>query len=364
MTSAIILGDSTHNTLSLVRSLGQARVPFILLLNGEHDTCNVTRSKYMRHGQLIHISHTDEALPILRSLTLTDTAKIICTYDEAAELIDRYEEELSSKFITPCRGKRIGQLFNKDKQCALASSCGLTVPKSCLFHRGNDIEDISLPYPIILKPLYSTKGEKSDIHICHSRQELEEALNKASACSDYILQEFIDKEYELNCVGISTDTGIIIPGAIHKLRHYPTIIGTCSYGIYDLVQTLDLNIYGIKEFLNTSNYHGPFSIEFLHCKGKNYFMEVNFRNDGLAYMATAAGANLHAKYIDDSYPLDLNKTESIYMMNYSIDYLHVKEGRISRMQWLRDFFRTRCFINASLRDPMPLLAYYLKKFKK
>lgn len=361
MTSAIILGDSTHNTLSVVRSLGQARVPFILLLSGEHDTCNVARSKYLRHNKLIRIGQTDDALPILRSMTLTEAAKIICTYDEAAELVDRNEEELSSKFITPCRGKRIGQLFNKDAQCALARSCGLTVPESRLFHRGDDIDDLSLPYPVIIKPLYSTKGEKSDIHICHSKQELVDALNTASACNDFILQEFIDKEYELNCVGISTDAGIIIPGAIHKLRHYPNIVGTCSYGIYDLAQTLNINLDGIKEFLDTANYHGPFSIEFLHCKGKNYFMEVNFRNDGLAYMATAAGANLHAKYINESYPIDFSKTKSIYMMNYSIDYLHVKEGRISKSRWWRDFLRTRCFINASLSDPMPTLAYYLKK---
>lgn len=364
MTRAIILGDSTHNTLSVVRSLGQARVPFILLLNGEHDTCNVARSKYMRRNQLIRISHSDEALSILRSMELTETAKIICTYDEAAELVDRYEEELSNKFVTPCRGKRIGQLFNKDIQCALARSCGLTVPKSRLFHRGDDIEDLSLPYPVILKPLYSTKGEKSDIHICHSKQEFEEALIETSACDDFIMQEFIDKEYELNCVGVNTDTGIIIPGAIHKLRHYPTIVGACSYGIYELAKSLDINFDGIEKFMNIANYHGPFSIEFLHYKGKNYFMEVNFRNDGLAYMATAAGANLHAKYIDESYPLDLDKTRSIHMMNYSIDYLHVKEGRISKSRWWRDFFRTRCFINASLSDPMPTLAYYLNKFKR
>ena len=29
----------------------------------------------------------------------------------------------------------------------------------------------------------------------------------------------------------------------------------------------------------------------------------------------------------------------------------------------RDFFRTKCFINVSFRDPMPILAHYLNKFK-
>ena len=39
-------------------------------------------------------------------------------------------------------------------------------------------------------------------------------------------------------------------------------------------------------------YHGPFSVELLHKNAKNYFMEVNFRHDGLAYAATASGVNL------------------------------------------------------------------------
>lgn len=362
MNQAIIIGDSTHNTLSVVRSLGKVGIPFVLLLNCEEDICNVAKSKYLRRNKLICINSTDEALPILRSMAITETAKIICTYDEAAEFVDENETELSSKFITPCRGKRIGQLFNKEAQCALARSCGLTVPKSCLFHRGDNTHTSLLPYPIILKPLYSTKGEKSDIHVCHSKNEFEQALNATSSCDDFILQEFIDKEYELNCIGISNNKGIIIPGGIVKKRHYPMITGACSFGKYKLADTLTVNYTSIKEFIKKTCYYGPFSVEFLHTKdGKDYFMEVNFRNDGLAQIVTDAGVNLHAKYINESYPLDLDKTRSIYMMDYSIDYLHVKERRISKSRWWRDFFRTRCFINASLRDPMPVLGHYLKK---
>ena len=52
------------------------------------------------------------------------------------------------------------------------------------------------------------------------------------------------------------------------------------------------------------------------------------------------------------------------MMNYSIDPLHIKEGRITRRQWLRDLLRTRVFINASIRDFAPTLAYYKNKLFK
>lgn len=124
---------------------------------------------------------------------------------------------------------------------------------------------------------------------------------------------------------------------------------------------MDIDISGIEKFLHSVNYYGPFSVEFLHYNGKNYFMEVNFRNDGLYQTATAAGANLHALYVNDAMKFNLQKVHKIYMMNYAIDYLHVKEGRISKMKWWRDFMRTRCFINFSISDPMPVVAHYLKK---
>lgn len=362
MNNVIIIGDTTHNTLSAVRSLGVARIPFILILKGNDEACNVAKSKYVRRNRLFRINGIDECKHLLESLS---DGIIICTFDEAAEWIDRHEPELSKKFVTPCRGKQIGTLFNKAEQCKLAEDCGLTVPKSRLYRRGEDIAKIDIPYPIILKPLQSTQGEKSDIHIANNSVEFAGALANQSECSEFILQEFIDKEYELNCLSCHTDKEIIIAGAIQKKRHYPLITGACSFGHFQPVDQFGIDTTALKRFLERSNYHGPFSAEFLHTKnGKNYFMEVNFRNDGLAQTATDAGANLHALYVDSQRNYDARKVHPIYMMNYSIDYLHVKEGRTSRLTWWRDFLRTRCFINFSFRDPMPVLTYYLTKLKK
>ena len=103
---------------------------------------------------------------------------IICTFDEAAEFIDKHEEELSRTFTTPCRGKHIGDLFNKDAQCRLAKECGLTVPESYIFNRNDIPAKLPLDYPVILKPLYSTQGEKSDIHICRNKKRPPTSLCK------------------------------------------------------------------------------------------------------------------------------------------------------------------------------------------
>ena len=93
-------------------------------------------------------------------------------------------------------------------------------------------------------------------------------------------------------------------------------------------------------------------------------MEVNFRNEGLAYASTCAGANLHALYMDSTQVIDWRKFRKTYMMNYSVDLLYVKEGDISFLRWFKDLLKTRCFINICFSDLGPVLAYYKHKILK
>ena len=205
--SVIVVGDSTNNTLSIIRSLGEANIEQTLILKCDKDICFVAESKYLKNSPIYHIAVIEDCMPILEQMK-KDTGKkkyLICSFDEAAVFIDENESILAPFFYTPTRGKQIGELFNKDKQCKLANECGLVVPKSQNFHRTENLDDLVLNYPILLKPLNSVKGEKSDIHICHNKIEMEKALLMESHCSDFILQEFIDKEYEIDCIGVRTE---------------------------------------------------------------------------------------------------------------------------------------------------------------
>lgn len=355
---AIILGDSFNNTLGLIRSLGEAKVDIVLVLVGE-DRLHISNSRYLHTDKVYKIANIEDCLPIIDKLY--DPSKrqyIICSNDKAAQYIDLYEAILSKHFITPMRGKQLGNIMNKDVQCELAKECGLKVPASIIFDRGNEFPN-NCSYPILLKPTNSNTGLKSDIHICNTYKEVEECLDKESDCRKYIVQEYIPKEYEINLIGVSTDKGVYIPGGIKKLRHYPTIYSPCSYGIYLSCDELGIDTTPIKKIMEKVGYFGPFSAEFLHYKGNNYFMEVNFRHDGLAYTATAAGANLLKFYIyEDTHIKKIRKT---YMMDLSIDYCHVKKGTITKYQWLKDFLRTGCQLNFNWKDPMPTLCYYWNK---
>lgn len=355
---ALIIGDSTHNTLSVVRSLGEAKIGFALILVTDDDFCNVRYSKYIDNSHLYIVSElkkSDEIIHIYEDQNI----KIICTFDTAAMYVDSLEEELCIHFRTPANGKHIGELFEKEAQCRLAVQCGLTVPKSQSYNRNNPIYDIAIPYPILLKPAVSVEGEKSDIHICNNNAELSNALHSESRCDEFIVQEFIDKEYEIDCIGVRTEQGMYMPGGIRKYRHYPKLTGAGAYGIFQPMEKYNINTQAVERFLEAANYYGPFSVEFLHADDKDYFMEVNFRNEGLAYAATCAGANLHALCVRPDYIIQRDKIKSVYMMNYSIDFMYVKDGSITLRHWLRDFFRTRCFININFKDLKPIIKHYL-----
>ncbi len=357
--TAIVIGDSTNNTLSVVRSLGEGGVKQILILVGENDFCNVKYSKYLRHTDVYAIEKIKNIGSILNAIDAQGQL-LICTFDKAAMWVDENEQWLSKKFLTPCRGNRIGDLFNKEAQCRLAEECDLTVPKSVVFKRGDKFPQ--MVFPLLIKPLLSVAGEKSDIHICCNTVEVNEALSANSTCNAFIVQQYIEKIYELDCIGVSTDDDVILSGAVRKIRHYPPSIGAGAYGKFIPIKETDIDIDGVNQFIRKSGYHGPFSVEFLHTSDeKNYFMEVNFRNEGLAYASTCAGANLHAVYAG-AMPYDQMIIKSCYMMNYSLDYLYVKSGELKLSRWIRDLMRTRCFINFSWRDPMPTIMYYINKF--
>lgn len=357
---AVVIGDSFNNTLGLIRSLGEAGIEIALLLVGDTDRMCVKKSRYLRHDRVFQVPTVEDCMSVLQAISDDKMRQvIICTFDRAAQYIDAHEPDLSRKFITPMRGRRLDGLTDKDRQCRLAAACGITVPQSAVYVRGGAFPEIA--FPVLLKPLNSTGGEKSDIHICQDRGHLVKALSETSSCKRFVVQEFVRKDYEINLIGISTDYGVFIPGGIRKIRHYPTVFSPCSFGIFQSVKKLGINIQPVVKMMQKTGFRGPFSVEFLHKGNRNYFMEVNFRHDGLAYAATASGVNLPL-LLFRQLPIALEVRDT-YLMDLSIDYCHVKNGTLSRIQWLSDFLKTRCQLNFNRRDPMPTVCYYINKLK-
>lgn len=361
----IVLGTSHSNDLGLIRSLGEAGISIVFIMVAKHDNYHVQKSVYLKNAETYITDTFDKVHIILNSICdrNKDKQPIICTNDKAAEWIDKNEPQLSKCFTTPLRGKQIGKYFNKEKQCEIASKYGITAPKSYVYYNGEDFGDFFLNFPVLTKPLESSEGSKADIHICKDFEELMASVNNSRGCKAYIIQEFIDKDFELNALGVRTEMNVIWGGAIRKIRHYPWITGACSFG-----QIVPVDLYGvptakIEKILEEIGYYGVFSVEFLRKGDTNYFMEINFRHDGLGYVSTCAGINLPALYIEGKPEKNIKQFIPVYMMNFINDFRLCLKGRIGIKQWLISFKKTDAFIDYAKGDYAPFFALIKQNIK-
>ena len=91
--TAVIIGDSTNNTLSIIRSLGEADIKQCLILKCDEDVCFVSKSRYLKQRDIFQIKNINECLPILEDIKKHYSGRriIICSFDEAAVFVDSHE---------------------------------------------------------------------------------------------------------------------------------------------------------------------------------------------------------------------------------------------------------------------------------
>ena len=291
----IVFGGDHHNTLGVIRSLGEAGIKPILILHGTIDSF-VAQSKYI--SKIHYTENEEKGIELLINLYGQESLPplIICCSDGASHYVDIYYNQLKEKFIFPNAGEegRITKLMNKETMRTLAEECNLPSPNTWIINKNDTIpEDII--YPCIIKPLMSIEGCKSDIHTCQDYKSLANDIKSAHA-SRIQIQEFVDKEYEFQLIGCRIKTNetdkIIIPGVSYIIRS--SAVSNTGFLRYSPIQEFkDINIKDVEEFIKRTQYVGLFSVEFIKSKtGKTYFMEINFRNDGNSYAVTGAGCNL------------------------------------------------------------------------
>ena len=100
-------------------------------------------------------------------------------------------------------------------------------------------------------------------------------------------------------------------------------------------------LVAVKKFIASLNYVGPFSIEFGLEKGKNYFFEINLRNDGTSHYPLASGVNIpYVYYRACKGELTLEdmhyQQEEFLMIDEVLDIRRVLSREISFSNWWRE----------------------------
>lgn len=139
-----IIGGNHHNTLGVVRSLGEQGIDrenmhVLLIGNNIADKNIISASKYVLAKNVAHDESYNVVVEWLTKLA-NDRIKrvVICCSDGASEVVISNSAILSKWFYLPSSKIDIGQLMEKSVQDNIAVSCGLRVPRSTIVTQGGE----------------------------------------------------------------------------------------------------------------------------------------------------------------------------------------------------------------------------------
>lgn len=360
--TVIIFGANHWNTLGAIRSVGKMGIKVVLLLEPCNKSgCSLRFSKYI--SKVRYLQKLEEAISILQTEYTCAKVKpvIICTSDRAISLLDKHYEELKNRFSffnIKGVGGGINHYQNKINTFPIAEKYGISLIKTWLVAGKDNLPD-NIVFPCLTKGNNSTASSKSDMFVCHDMGELRGCMRDGV---EYLVQEYIKRDYEVCIVGFSYNQGknVYLPAAVRKIRDEMRR-QTCYVRLDDISEYPGVNVEGIKKLIEEIGYEGIFSIELICKNGVYYLLELNWRNDACGYLYTAAGANYPYAWclynwgvLSDADIRKMKAKTPFYMMSEG-DFDNMREGKVGLFAWLKDLMTADGYFQASLRDPLPTI---------
>lgn len=357
----IVIGGNHQNTLGVIEALGQKGINPIVIIMDSASQSFVLCSKYIKNGYILD-SEDDIIRKIISICNETeDIVTSIACSDDAAILLDNNHNKWPNNFLYPATRQK-GDLYewtSKEKMNEVANSLDIKIPNSRIITDNYIPEDLT--YPLVTKPITSVHNGKVGFSLCKSRKDLKEYIEKRQNDTSFQVQQYIEKEFEFQLIGCSLNHGeiIIIPGRTHitTTTGFNNLVflryDKCEFEYEDVVNLA-------KKFIHKTGYSGLFSVEFLRGKdGNNYFLEMNFRNDGNGIAVTASGFNLpYIWYLwntKGNWQDEINNSsvKTIYMMPELSFFSAMVNGEVSFIEWLKDIKKTNCYLTRFREDPEP-----------
>ena len=370
MSRIIVFGNDHTNTVGVIQSVARGGFEVDALLFGDI-TGFVKSSKFVRN---IYASLDAESC-VLKLLTIEVSsgfvAPVLPCCDSAALALDKYRNELNEKGYViggSSKNPSLAPFFEKDIQVKLAKKSGLYVPKSTIVDDESDLTR-NVIYPCIIKPLVSCQGSKSQIRICRDKTELLNQYRSITNRPQIILQQYIERDYEISVLGCGLQNGTcVIPAVEDKLTLYPKYVGLECLARINPLEDKQI-IEGISNLIKSIGYVGLFSVEMMHCKddGKFYFTEINLRNDGAQSFIFQYGVNLPLIHVNDLLGLPTPNPENLRPGYYIWDMHHLKSllaRDISLFRWIKEINNSNGFLMYDNEDKRPFFRQYLYMISK
>lgn len=373
MNTVIIVGQDHYNTLGLVRSLGENGIkPIVVIIACDAKTSFVLKSKYVKAGFIFEDASTKVIDFIVNNWYNKDYPSVVIgSSDTACTLIDANLSKLKGFICANCNQQENGvvSLMDKYTMNQQAAACGFEVPQSVLLKKEDKLNVEAIQLPCIVKPLESSHGNKNDIAICYTQDELKSAYAVfESQKIDILIQDFIQADYEIGIMGCSfyNSGDIWIPDVIYKKRYSQKSAVYAEVEPIQNHQKLAKIVVTIKKLINTIGYKGIFDVDLL-CSGEHiYFIEMNMRNGAYGYGLSRAGSNFAHSWVMEAtgHPIkvnELSKPTSI-MIEFS-DLIKIRENKVSFFRWLSEYRKSSHMI-MQWADIKPVLSYLFARLKR
>lgn len=343
----VVLSRNYSTGLSVIRSLGEAGYTVDLIASAlrEGRSLAISKSRYLRNtaevvSQKVDSGKDEELLARLLEYKdkYSEKPVLIPTDDYTASVMDENRQALEEIFLMPGiagEGERLTKYMDKSIQCRIAEDMGMPAP-ACwvvsLRERPVKIPD-EVTYPCFIKPLESFTGYKQEMAKCEDKEQLQEHLDKLSESfseRDFLIQEYIDIDNEIDIEGVAMDQEVILPGVVWK-----SIVAGYDRGVPLAGEFMPFDRFpGLKEqveeLIREYHYTGMFDLGINLVGEKYYFNEMNLRSGGTNFVYFKSGVNLadlfvkHMKGIpcgEDELTPEFGKTYFYEKMGYE-DLLH------------------------------------------
>lgn len=359
MIQVIVFGKDRYNTLGLIRSLGRKGIAVFLLLKKTSTPSYCHLSKYV--SQVKKVDTIEEGISFLmHNFAVPNDLKVVIipTSDSIASQLDLNYDALSEKFIFPNAGKQgaLTAFMDKSLMTRIAAKSGLTTPTTVEYFCGNILPE-NISFPCIVKPAKSIEGSKSEIRICHNKTELEVATSYQEKGHHLLIQQLIQKEYDILLLGCRCPNGKLFLSGVFRKERWVSMGNDGSFGLItaDCSRWFDKNI--VERFLNNLNYVGPFSIECGVEKGIPYFYEINLRNDGTSHYFDKTGFCSAYAWVMEclGYTVTCSGSGEYYFIDEFGDFVNVATHHCTFKEWWHDRKRASVYKYKSSDDKKPML---------
>lgn len=365
-TDFIIFGADNYNSLGVLHALASVGKQAFILAVGSKEI--IYRSRYAKHIKYVEDASMGVEWLISSAHLFPVNTIIYPTGDGEEKTLDNNLESLSKHYLFPNCGTSgtVAKLMDKQLQTRLAAKHGIRIIES-QYSSDPDFSIENVGYPCMVKPLNSTAGSKSDMKVCHNIDQLKQALSSGRYTDEFIVQRYISNEADLLFLGIALPDGkVVIPTLVKK----PGVEATGEYTHAIISTDIDSNLpekQQVISFVKSLGYVGPFSIEFGLEKGKNYFFEINLRNDGTSHYPLGMGINIPMIYynslLGNSPQIPSEKREYL-MIDEVADSRRILRKEVTIKEWLTQFLSAGSYRYYAAKDYsllLPLLSRFLHR---